>query len=87
MEQKNVRILILTTLYFLKIYNYKNTRNHHQRYSILTILFYFFFLEQDGLKIEIYKIRKKEHPRDIIILHNCNKTQTHMISASRDIGL
>ena len=59
MEQKNLRTLILTMLYFLKIDNYKNTRNHHQRYSILTILFYFFFLEQDGLKIEIYKIRKK----------------------------
>ena len=29
-------------LYFLKIYIYKNTRNHHQCHSILAILFYFF---------------------------------------------
>ena len=50
-NNKNVRILLLM-LYFFKIYIYKNTRNHHQCHSILTILFYFFFLEQDGLKIK-----------------------------------
>ena len=68
---KNKKVRILTfTMYFLKIHIYKNTRNHHQCHSILTILFYFFFLEGVELKIKIFK-KWKKHPGDIIILQRC----------------
>ena len=71
--------------YFLKIYIYKNTKNCYQYHSILTILFYFFFFESDGLKINFLK-KFKKYPGDIIILHKCTTNQNHMISVSQDIG-
>ena len=71
--------------YFLKIYIYKNTKNCYQYRSILTILFYFFFFESDGLKINLF-LKWKKYPGDIIILHKCTTNQNRMISISQDTG-
>ena len=85
LNNKKYKNYIIYNVFFFKINIYKSTRNRHQCHSILTILFEFFFLERDGLKIKIFK-KWKKHSGYIINLHKFATNQNQIISISWDIG-